>query len=417
MAFTKRTIRDIPLDGKTVLVRADYNVPLRRSKDDTAVTVGDDLRIRASLPTIHYLLKHRCKVVLLSHLGRPNGAERQYSLGPVAERLAELLGKEVQFVEACVGDMVSQAVKKAQPGSVLLLENLRFHDEEEANDEKFAAKLAKSSRADYFVQDGFGVVHRAHASTDAITHYLPSVAGLLLEREYKTITKTLESPKRPLVAVVGGAKVSDKLGVFERLVDVADKLIVGGAMANTFLTYKGHDMGASIVEPGQELALDAVYLKVHERFARDEKDKSVEDFIILPRDVAVAPKIDAQYERKNLKLGQISSHDMALDIGDNSIERMVKEVKKAGTVLWNGTLGYAELPEFAHGSARLALALATNPEITSVIGGGDTADFVLSWDGDGGKNFTHISTGGGAALELIAGNILPGIDSLLDGPR
>lgn len=415
MAFYKRTVKDIPLNGKTVLVRVDYNVPLRKKGDE--VEVRDDLRLRASLPTLRYLLERQCKVVLLSHLGRPKGVEAQFSLEPVATRLAELLEKNVKFVSVCIGDAVRQAVRKAPLSSVTMLENVRFHDEEEANDEAFARKIAKSVGADYFVQDGFGVVHRSHASTDAITRFIPSVAGLLLEREYITIMKTLESPRRPLISVIGGAKVSDKLGVFERLVEVSDKIIVGGAMANTFLTYKGHDMGSSIVEPHQEEALDGVYLKVHERLARDGNDESAETFIELPKDVAVAKRIDEKEERRNLKLGAVTKDDIALDIGDASIERMVKAVEKAGTVLWNGTLGYAELPSFAHGSARLALALASHPDITSVIGGGDTADFVLSWEGNGGESFTHVSTGGGAALELIAGNILPGLDCLLDSPR
>ena len=407
MSFFKRTIKDIPIDRKTVLVRADYNVPLNKKGE-----ISDDLRIRASLPTISYLLKHSAKVVIMSHLGRPEGRDASQSLEPIAVRLSELLQKPVIFVEDCIGDKVVQAVKKAPNGSIILLENLRYYPEEEANDEVFAEKIAKSTGARYFVQDGFGVVHRAHASTDAITHFIPSVSGLLLEREYVTIAGAMEHPKRPLVAVMGGAKVSDKITVIERLVDVADKIIIGGAMANTFLTYKGHHMGSSMVEPGQEPVLDGIYQAAHKKL-----DTSIDEFIILPTDVAVAAEIGEAATRKNVKLGNLNETDRALDIGDATIERVAEEVSKAKMVIWNGTLGYAELPEFAHGSARLALTLATNPEIDSIIGGGDTADFVLKWDGNGGESFTHVSTGGGASLELMAGKKLPGVESLLDAPR
>lgn len=407
MTFFKRTVKDVPIDHKTVLVRADYNVPL--GKDGK---ISDDLRIRMSVPTIQYLLDHHCKVVVMSHLGRPEGRDASQSLEPIGVRLSELLGRDVTFVEDCIGDKVVQAVKKAPANGVILLENLRYYTEEEANDEDFAKKIAKSTDARYFVQDGFGVVHRAHASTDAITHFIPSVSGLLLEREYVTITSAMEKPKRPLIAVMGGAKVSDKITVIERFVGIADKIVIGGAMANTFLKYKGHHMGASMVEEGQEGVLDGIYKAAHEKL-----DTSIEDFIILPSDVAVAKDISEDAKRRNVKLGDLDEGDKALDIGDASIERVVEEVSKAKTVIWNGTLGYAELPEFAHGSARLALTLASNPEITSIIGGGDTADFVLKWDGEGGKSFTHVSTGGGASLELMAGKKLPGVESLLDAPR
>ena len=407
MSFFKRTIRNVPIDNKTVLVRADYNVP-----QNSTGGISDDLRIRASLPTIEYLLKHHCKVVIMSHLGRPEGREQKYTLKPVADRLSELLDKKVVFVDDCIGDKVVQAVKKAPKNSIILLENLRYYPEEEANDEAFAEKIAKSTGARYFVQDGFGVVHRAHASTDAITHFIPSVSGLLLEREYVTITSAMQHPQHPLVAVMGGAKISDKITVIERLVDVADSIIIGGAMANTFLKYKGHHMGSSKVEDGQEKVLDSIYLAAHEKL-----DTSIDDFIILPDDVAVTTEISDTATRRNVKLGDLDKKDMALDIGDASIERMVEEISKAKTVIWNGTLGYAELPEFAHGSARLALSLATQADTSSIIGGGDTADFVLKWDGKGGESFTHVSTGGGASLELMAGKKLPGIESLLDAAR
>ena len=305
-----------------------------------------------------------------------------------------------------------QAVKKAPADSVVLLENLRYYAEEEANDEKFAEKIAKSTGARYFVQDGFGVVHRAHASTDAITHYIPGVSGLLLEREYVTITGAMEHPKRPLVAVMGGAKISDKITVIERLVGVADRIVIGGAMANTFLKYKGYHVGASKVEGGQESVLDGIYSAAH-----DKSEGHADDFIMLPADVAVAKEVSETATRRNVALGEVAEDDIILDIGEKAIDNMVSAIKGAKTVIWNGTLGYAELPEFAHGSARLALELASNPEITSIIGGGDTADFVLKWDGNGGESFTHVSTGGGASLELMAGKKLPGVESLLDAPR
>lgn len=407
MSFFKRTIRDVPIDNKTVLIRADYNVPQSKTG-----AISDDLRIRASLSTIEFLLERHAKVVIMSHLGRPEGRETKYSLKSVAKRLSELLGRKVIFVDDCIGDKVVQAVKKAPNNSVILLENLRYYPEEEANDTTFAEKIAKSTGARYFVQDGFGVVHRAHASTEAITHFIPSVSGLLLEREYVTITGAMEKPQRPLIAVMGGAKISDKITVIERFVGIADKIIIGGAMSNTFLKYKGHHMGSSMVETGQEKVLDSIYLAAHKKL-----DTSIDDFIILPDDVAVATEISEKAIRKNVKLGNLDPKDIALDIGDASIDRMVEEIAQAKTVIWNGTLGYAELPEFAHGSARLALSLATQADTTSIIGGGDTADFVLKWDGKGGESFTHVSTGGGASLELMAGKKLPGIESLLDAPR
>lgn len=407
MGFFKRTIKDVPIDHKTVLVRADYNVPLNKKGE-----ISDDLRIRASLPTIEYLLKHHCKVVIMSHLGRPEGRDKSQSLEPIAERLAELLGREVVFVEDVIGDKVVQGVKKAPAGSVVLLENLRYYAEEEANDEAFAKKIATATGARYFVQDGFGVVHRAHASTDAITHFIPGVAGLLLEREYVTITNAMEKPKRPLVAVMGGAKVSDKITVIERFVGVADRIVIGGAMANTFLKYKRYGVGASKVEDGQDKVLDGIYTAAHHK-----SNGRADDFIMLPLDVAVGAEVSEASERRNVKLGEVADTDIILDVGDGAIEAIAEEIRGAKTVIWNGTLGYAELPNFAHGSARLALELAANPEITSIIGGGDTADFVLKWDGSGGESFTHVSTGGGASLELMAGEKLPGVESLLDAKR
>jgi phosphoglycerate kinase len=407
MSFFKETIRHVPLDGATVLVRADYNVPLNKKGE-----ISDDLRIRGSIPTLQYLLDRHCKVVVMSHLGRPEGHDKAFSLEPIAHRLEELLGQEVRFVSDTVGDSVYQAVRRAPKQSVTLLENLRFYDEEEQDSTAFAKAIVRSTRPDYFVQDGFGVVHRAHASTHAITLQVPSVAGLLLEHEYTTIEKAMEAPKRPLIAVMGGAKVSDKIGVIEHFVEIADKILIGGAMANTFLAYKGYSVGRSKVETDQAETLDRLYEAVKRKVG-----KNVDDFIVLPTDVAVAREISSAAKRTIRPIDAVQDDDIALDIGDQTIERFVKEAAAAKTIIWNGTLGYAELPEFAHGSARLSLALATHPGITSIIGGGDTADFALKWDGEGGKSFTHVSTGGGASLDLMAGKKLPGVESLLDARK
>jgi len=405
MGFFKQTINTVPLHGQTVLVRADYNVPLHKDG-----TIADDLRIRASLPTIKKLLDDNCKVVIISHLGRPEGRDEKLSLEPAALRLSELLGEPVRFIDQTIGDKPRMAIKRAPKRSVTVLENLRFYTEEEANDEKFAKSLAETSGARYFVQDGFGVVHRAHASTSAITHYLPGVAGLLLEREYTTITDAMKAPKRPLVAVMGGAKVSDKIKVIDEFIKVADTIIISGAMANTFLANKGFPMGKSKYEPDETDIIQEIYKTARAKVGDDK----VDDFLILPVDLAVASKIDETEPRRLVKANEMGADDIALDVGDQSIEQMIEIVKNAGTVIWNGTLGMAELPNFAHGSARLALTLATHPDITSIIGGGDTADFVLNWDARKGDSFTHVSTGGGASLDLMAGEKLPGVESLLD---
>lgn len=408
MTFSKQTIRDVPLEHTTVLVRADYNVPLT-----TDGQIADDLRIRASIPTLQYLLDRGCKVVVMSHLGRPEGRDKTLSLEVVGERLAQLLQRPVHFIDDCIGDRVHQVVKRAPRGSVVLLENLRFYKEEEADDHEFAKKIAKATAARYFVQDGFGVVHRAHASTHAITLYIPGVAGLLLEREYDIITHAMGEPKRPLVAVMGGAKVSDKIEIIERFISVADTVLIGGAMANTFLANKGIKMGKSKVEPGQSSVIQAIYKAAADKVGADQ----LEEFIMLPADVAVAPDLTGKQDRRVVSVGDIADDELALDIGDQTIERYCQVIAGAGTVIWNGPVGYSTLPVFAHGSARIAMELATHPGITSIIGGGDTAEFVLKWDGHDGQSFAHVSTGGGAGLELMAGEKLPGVESLLDGRK
>lgn len=409
VGFFKQTVRDLPKDlhGQTVLVRADYNVPLNDKGE-----ISDDLRIRSNVPTLQYLLEHGAKVVVMSHLGRPEGKEEKFSLRPVAARLEELLGRNVGFIEDCIGEKVYQGVRKAPKNGVVLLENLRFYKEEEADDQDFAKNIAKATHANYFVEDGFGVVHRAHASTHAITLFLPSVAGLLLEREYQVITSAMRDPERPLVAVLGGAKVSDKIEVVERFVEIADTILIGGAMANTFLAYKGYNIGKSKAETDQKETLDRIY-----EAAKQKASTKLNDFLVLPTDVAVAPSIDTSHQRTLRAVSKIEPDDMALDIGDLSIERFTRIIAEAKTVIWNGPLGMDELPEFSHGSARMCLALASHPEIESVIGGGDTADFVLKWDGEGGQAFSHVSTGGGASLDLMAGKKLPGVESLLDAQK
>ncbi len=408
MSFQKKTISDVPLDGLRVLLRADYNVPLQNG------AVADDYRIVQSLPTIRALQQRGCQIIICSHLGRPSGQPNAaFSLAPVAERLGVLLGEQIIFVPECVGDRVVQTVKHMRSGQVVLLENVRFHPEEEANDSDFAKHLATDSGAAYFVQDGFGVAHRAHASTDAITRFLPSVAGLLLQKEVTTITNAMEHPKRPMVAVLGGAKISDKIKVVERFVELADRLVIGGAMANTFLQYKGLPIGKSVHEDGQEAVLQRIYAKALGKVSGQE---SVDEFICLPIDVAVTTDLESKEQRRTVvRVNDVKTDEYIVDIGTHTISHFIEDLHGAGTVIWNGTMGVAEKEAFSSGSAYLADQLAKQKDTTTtIVGGGDTADFVLHWDPEKGKNFTHVSTGGGASLELMAGEKLPGIEALMD---
>lgn len=403
--FFKKTMRDVPLDGKTVLVRADYNVPLEKGE------ITNDYRITQSVPTIQELRDRGCKVVIISHLGRPKGMiAPAFTLEPVAKRLRELLQTEVKFIGDCIGDRALQATKNLQPGEVILLENLRFHEGEEANDSNFAKQLAEASNAEYFVQDGFGVVHRAHASTEAITHFLPSVAGLLLEKEYTTIAGAMESPEHPFVAILGGAKISDKIAVIERFVQIADHIIIGGAMANTFLKYKGYVIGKSVAEDGLDDVMDKIYAAAAEKVGAE----NVDDFIVLPTDVAVATDIEPTERRVTVASDEIAEDEYALDIGPISTGRAANIIADAKMIIWNGPLGYTTIPQFAHGSAKIALAMVQNTEAETIIGGGDTAEFVLGWDAKEGASFSHVSTGGGASLDLMSGERLPGIEALMD---
>lgn len=409
VGFHKQTIRDLPLGhGKhhRILMRVDYNVPLKGGG------VDDDLRIRASLPTLEYLLDKGCSLVLMSHLGRPDGRDLEFSLEPVAKRLEDLIKRKVTFVDDTAGDAAYQAVHQARVGSIVMLQNVRFDKREEEDSKDYAEEIARVAQADYFVQDAFGVVHRAHSTTSAITELLPSVSGLLIEKEYRVITKAMEDPERPLVTVLGGAKVSDKIKVVERFVNIADTVLIGGAMANTFLKYKGIHMGDSKVEEGQEDTLKNIY-----EAAGKKVGDNVDDFLVLPVDLAVGTELTDTTRRHNRTLENIQSDELALDIGDETIEKFSKVVASAKTVVWNGPLGMCEYKEFAHGSARMALSLATNPDIESIVGGGDTADFVLKWDAKKGGSFTHVSTGGGASLDLMAGLKLPGVECLLDSKK
>lgn len=404
MKFPYKTVRDVDIQGKQILMRVDYNVPL--NKDGS---IADDFRITASLPTIRYLLKHGARLVLISHLGRPDGKiKTELSLEPVAVNLSNQLKQPVKFVHDCIGDIASVATKKLAAGEVVLLENLRFHAEEESNDRNFASSLAKSSHANLFVQDGFGVVHRAHASTDAITEFLPSVAGLLLEREYIEIEKAINDPNRPLTAILGGAKISDKIPLVKKFISIADIVIVGGAMSNNFLKYLGYNVADSLVETDVDRAIKDILDTAHDKFGTEFNQR-----FILPTDVAVAEHGNEDEPRLEVPIDAVHAKMRIFDIGSKTIDRVSLAAAESGTVIWNGTLGVAEKENFAHGSARLAMTLATHPYIISVVGGGDTADFVRNWDSLKGGSFTHVSTGGGASLELMSGDILPGIAALM----
>lgn len=424
--FTKKTIRDIEVNGKTVLLRADYNVPLAGGK------ITDDYRIKASLPTVRYLLERNVRLIICSHLGRPGGRpDSAASLFPVAKRLGELLGADVvTFVRDCVGPEVEKAAAALQPGHVLLLENLRFHAEEERDDEQFARQLA--SVAELFVQDGFAVVHRAHASTDAITHFLPSVAGLLLEREVDTITNVMQQPKRPLVAVIGGAKISDKIDVLHKFIEIADVVAVGGAMANTFLAAEGVPVGKSMAEPEDFAIAKDIIAKARTR------EKQEHFVFYLPQDGVVASKIDkttptrivdwsahviADVEhypkRPPHEASQIHADEMILDIGPFSGAFIAGTLQLANTVVWNGTMGVTEtaglqgpVGPYAHGTQLVIEAslgqFGHRP--FSLIGGGDTVGYVEQLGLT--DAFDHVSTGGGASLELMAGRPLPGVEAL-----
>ena len=397
--FPKKTVRDIAVHGKRILVRADFNVPLGKNGE-----IESDFRITEALPTLKYLVERGATVFVIAHLGRPDGkAVKDYSLLPVADRLRELLGGVVvNFVPSTVDDKALQACKLAKPGTITLLENLRFNPGEEENSAAFATLLKRVTKPDYFVQDGFGVVHRAHASTEAITHVLPSVAGLLLEKEVSTLEKAMKHPRNPLVAVVGGAKISDKIGFVEQLLTIADTVLIGGAMANTFLKFQDYPVGKSLVEEGQESEIATIL------------QKAKPNQLVLPIDVVISKEIASNSQKRTSELDDVKSDELILDLGPKTIKEFNQYLVKAATVIWNGTLGFAEIPQFAVSSASIAKTIGNLEGAQTIIGGGDTADYVLDWNAQNPKSqFTHISTGGGASLELMSGLKLPGVEALL----
>jgi phosphoglycerate kinase len=390
----KLSIKDVDLSGKRVFVRVDFNVPLDGAK------VADDTRITAALPSVKYMIEKGAKVILASHLGRPKGKPvDKYRMDPVARRLSELLGKPVRKLDDCVGEAVERAVGEMKPGDVILLENLRFHAEEEANDEQFAKKLA--ALADMYVNDAFGTAHRAHASTEGITRFVKkAAAGFLMAKEIEYFTKILTSPARPFVTILGGAKVSDKIGTINNLLDKADSFLIGGGMAYTFLHVNGIKIGDSLFEADKtDVARDAM-----------EKAKRKGKEFLLPVDHVIGDKLAEDAQAKEVE-GDIPDGWKGLDIGPKTIRMFSDRLKNAKTVVWNGPLGAFEISKFARGTRSIAQILAESSAI-SVIGGGDTAaainEFGLA------DKMSHISTGGGASLEMLEGKKLPGIEALTD---
>ena len=391
----KKTIRDIDIKNKRVLMRVDFNVPA-----DDSGNITDDARIVKSLPTFEYAAKQGSKIILTSHFGRPKDQrEPKYSLKPVAKRLGELLKKPVQFADDCIGPAVEKAVAHLKSGEVLLLENVRFHKEETKNDPKFAEALAKLG--DVFVSDAFGSVHRAHASVAGVAKYLPAVAGLLLEKEIKYFETIMSNPGRPFVAILGGAKVHDKIKVIENLLERVDVLLIGGGMSYTFQKVLGRTIGDSLFDKeGEQTAKDIL---------KKAKDKGVK--LLLPVDYKVADKFDANAKSKITAGPDIESGWSGLDIGPKTIALFQEELKKSKTVLWNGPVGVFEFPAFAEGTRKLAETLA-NLKATTVIGGGDTAAAIKEFGLE--DKMSHVSTGGGASLEYLEGKVLPGIAVLQD---
>jgi len=393
--MSKKTLRDVDVKDKRVLVRVDFNVP-----QNDALEITDDSRIVGALPTIEYLMSHGAKVVLCSHLGRPKGEfKAKYSLAPAAKRLSELLGKPVTMCKDVIGQDADAVVAGLEAGEVCLLENLRFHNEEEKNDPQFAKKLA--SYGEIYVNDAFGTAHRAHASTEGVTHYLPAVSGFLIEKELKFLGKALEDPERPFVAILGGAKVSDKIGVINNLLEKVDVLIIGGGMAYTFQKAIGGEVGKSLLEAD----------KVD--YAREmmEKAKKKGVKLLLPIDTLAADSFANEAKTMVVKTGEIPADYQGLDIGPETIKVFTDAIRSARTVVWNGPMGVFEFPNFAKGTQAVAQAMADSKG-TTIVGGGDSAAAVVQM-GFGDK-ISHISTGGGASLEFLEGLILPGVAALND---
>ena len=393
--MNKKTVQDICVKGKKVLVRCDFNVPLDADKNIT-----DETRINAALPTIKYLLDNGAAVILCSHLGKPKGVvNAKYSLAPVAKSLSDKLGFEVKLAPDCVGDEVKAMAAALEPGKAILLENLRFHAEEEANDAAFAKELA--DLAEIYVSDAFGTVHRAHASTAGVAAYLPAVAGFLIGKELDFLGNAVENPERPFLAILGGAKVKDKIGVIDNLIEKVDTLIIGGGMAYTFMKAQGGSIGDSLVD--DERLQDAL------RFIDKAKAKGVK--LLLPVDTVIADAFEGYTAIKNCKAGEVPDGWQGLDIGPETVKLFSEAVKEAKTIVWNGPMGVFENPDFAKGTLAVATAMAESNAIT-IIGGGDSAAAVNQM-GLGDK-MSHISTGGGASLEFLEGKTLPGVACLED---
>lgn len=391
----KKTVRDLDVAGKKVLVRVDFNVPLNDKGEIT-----DDTRITASLPTIQYLLEQKAAVILMAHLGRPKGQVKpELSLAPVANHLGKLLGKKILFAPDCVGEAAQAAASKLKSGHILLLENLRFHKEEEKNDMEFAEKLA--SLADLYVNDGFGVSHRAHASVEGVTHFLPAAAGFLLEKEIQYVGQAVTNPLHPFVAIIGGAKVSDKIGVISNLLDKVDTLLIGGGMANTFLAAQGYKMGKSLVE---EDKLDLA----KELLAKAKKNKVN---MLLPTDLVMAAAFAPDAEHVTEKVKNLNQAYMALDIGAETSKAYAEALADAKMIVWNGPMGVFEMDAFCKGTEAVAKAVAKS-RATSIVGGGDSVAAIEKLGL--AKRITHISTGGGASLEYLEGKVLPGVAALDD---
>jgi len=393
--MNKKTVRDVDLKGKKVLVRVDFNVPM---DDNRQIT--DENRIKGAMPTIKYLMEHGAKTILCSHLGRPKGeVNPKYSLAPVAQRLSELLGQPVKMAKDVVGPDADAVVASLKEGEVALLENLRFHKEEEKNDEAFARKLA--SYADVYVNDAFGTAHRAHASTEGVAHFLPAVSGFLIEKELQFMGKALENPDRPFVAILGGAKVSDKLGVINNLLEKVDTLIVSGGMTYTFTVAQGGKVGDSLLEKDRVEYAKEMIAKAREKGVK----------LLLPVDTLIADKFDNDANTKVVPTMEIPDGWQGLDIGPKTAALFTEAIKNAKTVVWNGPMGVFEMPTFAEGTKAVAKALAESDAIT-IVGGGDSAAAVTQM-GFADK-ISHISTGGGASLEFLEGLVLPGVAALND---
>lgn len=392
----KKTVKDIELKGKRVLVRCDFNVPMK----DGAIT--DDTRIRAALPTIEYLRDNGAKIIIMSHMGRPKGeADMQYTLAPVAKRLGELLGCDVTFVTSpqVVDDAVVKAAEGLSEGQVMLLENTRFRKEETKNEEAFSKQLA--ALGDVFVNDAFGTAHRAHCSTAGVADYLPAVSGFLIEKEVEYLGSAVDDPKRPLIAIMGGAKVGDKIKLIENLLNKVDTLLIGGGMAYTFLKAKGYEIGTSI--------LDEESIDLADKLMKDAESKGVN--MLIPVDVVCASEFSNDADKKTVSADSIPADMMGMDIGPKTVKLFAGEVAKAATVIWNGPMGVFEMPNFAVGTEEVAKALATSSAVT-VIGGGDSAAAVKQFGLE--DKMTHVSTGGGASMEFLEGKELPGIAVLED---